>query len=122
MGVLIDVTSEMEIQQHLADEKDFIESRHNKKQIDMLYKVKDIFLNINHNLFRYKDDYAFFSAMQSEIHKIFDSCEQSSVLELHCDGYLRILVNKEFDEEESNTFKIKLEDSFIMKESGDYCE
>ncbi len=98
--------------------QDITESRHNEKQLDMLYKIKDVFLNINHNLFSYKDNHAFFTAIQSELHKIFVSCEQSSVLELHEDGYLRVLANKDFDEEESNAFKIKLEDSFIIKESG----
>ena len=93
--------------------QDITESRRNELQLKMLYKVKDVFLNINHNLFSYKDDQSFFTAIQSELQLIFASREQSTVLRLKDDGYLTILVNKGFNNQEAEAFNLKYEDSFI---------
>lgn len=88
-----------------------------EREVQMLYKVKDVFLNINRNMMSFKDEKEFFNSIQIKLHEVFEHAQQSTVLQANADNTLSILINSGYDAVESENFVIPIEESFMWKET-----
>lgn len=88
-----------------------------EREVQMLYKAKDVFLNINRNMMSYKDEKEFFNSIQMRLQEVFEHAHQSTVLQLNEDNTLTILINSGYEMEESNRFIMPFEESFMWKET-----
>ncbi len=89
----------------------------NEKKLDKLYQIKDAFLSINKNILKYKSEEEFFDSIQGEMQKVFEACEQSSVLSIDDDEIMTILVSRGFVEEKVKKFSLRYKDSYVYNKS-----
>jgi diguanylate cyclase (GGDEF)-like protein/PAS domain S-box-containing protein len=98
--------------------QDITQQKSIEREVDMFYKAKDVFLDINRNMMKYKDYKEFFGDMQVKVQNIFDRSIRSTVLEYHDDKTLTILINSGYEEEGTRSFKLPVEESFMWDASN----
>jgi len=96
--------------------QDITEKKQMEKELKMLYAVKDIFLDINKNIVKYKDQLEFFYEVQIKLKEVFKQCTHSTVLKVSEDGNLTILNSVGYLESETKSFAVNFFDSFIYKD------
>jgi len=98
--------------------KDITELRESEKRLEMLDRVKQVFLDINRKILTHKSEYDFFDSIQMEIQSVFDKSNESTVLAVDDQGYISILVQRGYDSEEADGFRMPLTDSYFYKHAG----
>lgn len=106
VGIMQDITNQKSIE----------------REVQMLYKAKDVFLNANRDMMSYKSEREFFDRIQKKLQEVFDKATQSTVLQLDHQESMSILINEGYDEIETKAFNIQLKDSFVWKDSDGNLE
>jgi len=106
VGIMQDITNQKSIE----------------REVKMLYKAKDVFLNANRNMMSYRSEKEFFDSIQKELQDVFDKATQSTVLQLDKQDVMSILINEGYDEKETQTFNMPLKESFVWKDSDGNLE
>ncbi|MCK8060456.1 MULTISPECIES: sensor domain-containing diguanylate cyclase [unclassified Fusibacter] len=114
----VHLDSEDEVEGLVGIMQDITDKKAMEKEIKMLHQVKDVFLNLNHNLMEFRSIDDLIKALLVELTSIFSACDQSTVLEVDKNGGMRIKAHYGFDNDEIDQFQIKLEESFVWDESG----
>lgn len=89
-----------------------------EREVNMLYKAKDVFLAINRDIMVYKNYEEFFGDLQFKLQKIFEYAVRSTVLEYNDDCTLSILINRGYDKIASKRFRVPVEKSFVWRHLG----
>jgi len=74
--------------------QDITENRKYEKKLKMLYELKDVFLEINKEIYLYKNEEDFFTCIQNRLQKVFRKCKQSTVLKVNDNETVNILCSK----------------------------
>lgn len=106
VGVMQDITNQKAIE----------------REVQMLYKAKDVFLNVNRLMMTYKTEKEFFDSIQCRLQDVFEKADQSTVLQLSENQNLTILINSGYDAKETREFLMPLEESFMWKDTGGVIE
>lgn len=106
VGVMQDITNQKAIE----------------REVQMLYKAKDVFLNVNRLMMTYKTEKEFFDSIQCRLQEVFEKADQSTVLQLNDDQNLTILINSGYDAKETVEFLMPLKESFMWKDTDGIIE
>jgi diguanylate cyclase (GGDEF)-like protein/PAS domain S-box-containing protein len=103
--------------------QDITENRKYEKKLKMLYELKDVFLEINKEIYLYKNEEDFFTCIQNRLQKVFKKCKQSTVLKVNDNETVNILCSKGYVLDEVADFSMKLKESFIWTDTkGDFTK
>ena len=101
--------------------QDVTDKYNTEKMLDMLYKVKDAFLNINRDILNYASTKQFFNGIQRRLSHVFDGSERATVLKIDEAGVMSILVNFGYLQSSADDFYMNFEDSYVNKVAqGDF--
>jgi len=104
------------VMQDISDQKSI------EREVQMLYKAKDVFLNVNRHMMSYNSEKEFFDSIQHGLQSVFEKAHQSTVLQYNDDEMLTILINSGYNQEETGRFSLHCEESFMWRETGGNIE
>lgn len=99
--------------------QDVTEKKEALREVEMLHKLKDVFLYLNQAMISYENEHELLNALLRQVQSIFVKCTQATVLELSHNDILTVLAHVGFYDSDMSDFQIPLSESFILKDFND---